>query len=422
MDVDERAEELASDLGVDKAEVSRDLENLLEYNVPVEEATQSLRRKYGGSGTDAGAEPSPLEIGSITTDDAAVSVTGVVLTVGKRSIRYQDEDRVIFEGEIADASGRISYTAWQDFALEPGATVRIVNANVREWEGEPELNLGERTTVAPSGEALEVSFPVGGESDLIDLVPGDRGRTVEVAVVDVEGKVIDGRSGETEILSGVVGDETGRLPFTDWDPHEAIAAGESLRIGNVYVREFRGVPSVNVSEFSTVEPLDRTVEPATATERSIREAIATEGAFDVVVVGSVVGLRDGSGLIQRCPECGRVAQKGRCRSHGEVEAEDDLRVKAILDDGTGTVTAVLDAELTAELYGGGVEDAREAAQAAMDQSVVAEEIAGRIVGREYRVRGNLSVDEYGANLTVTEFGPAEDDPAERARALLEAVR
>jgi replication factor A1 len=94
-------------------------------------------------------------------------------------------------------------------------------------------------------------------------------------------------------------------------------------------------------------------------------------------------------------------------------------VKAILDDGTGTVTVVLDREMTEEIYGGTLEDALDQARDAMDREVVAESIAEDIVGREYRVRGSLSVDEYGANLDATEFEPVDESPAARARALLE---
>jgi len=422
MTAEERAEELASDLGVDKEEVERDLANLLEYSVPIEEAVQSLRRKYGGGSRGSDGAPEPTDVADITTDDAAASVTAVVLTVGKRSIRYQGEEQVIFEGELADATGTISYTAWTDFGLSPGDAVTIGNAGVREWEGEPELNLGESTSVTPAETAPEVTARVGGDSDLAVLESGDRGRNVEVHVVEVESKVIDGRDGETDILSGVLADETARLPFTDWNPHEAIVQDADLRIENVYVREFRGVPSVNVSEFSTVRPLDRTVEPADSSRMSIREAVSSGGAYDVEVTAHVVGVRDGSGLIQRCPECGRVIQKGQCRSHGEVEGVDDLRVRAILDDGTGTVTATLGEEITADVYGGGIEAAREAARAAMDQEVVADAIADELVGREFRVRGNVSVDDYGANLDASAFTAVEDDPADRARALLEAVR
>jgi replication factor A1 len=420
--LDDRAEALASDLGVDKEEVKEDLENLVAYSVPLDEAVQSLRRKYGDGG-DSGESLAKDSIAEITTADGNVTVTARVLTVGKRSIRYQGDDQVIYEGVLADESGTIDYTAWQDFGLSPGDTITAGNAGVREWDGKPELNLSEGTSVAFEDEQLDVPYDVSGDRDLVDIETGDRGVNVEVSVVDVERRTIDGRDGETDILSGVLADETARLPFTDWDPHAPIESGDSARIENAYVREYRGVPSVNVSEFSTVEALDREVPVSdSGTRLPIREAVEAGGVYDAEVVGHVISIRDGSGLIQRCPECSRVIQKGQCRTHGDVEGEDDLRVKAILDDGTGTVTAVLDDEITADVYGGDLEDAREQAREAMDQTVVADTIRERIVGREYRVRGHLSVDEYGANLDADTFEEVEDDAAERADVLLGEVR
>ncbi|PSP82122.1 replication factor A [Halobacteriales archaeon QS_1_68_17] len=422
MSIDDHAEELASDLGVDKEEVREKLDNLVSYNVPVEEAKQSLRRQYGVADADDDGAPTAKDLAELTPDDSNVTVTGTVLTVGKRSIRYQGEDQVIYEGEIADETGVVSYTSWTEFDRQPGETVRIGNAGVREWDGEAELNIGESTTVEPIDASLDVDRRIGGDASLSEIEPGDRGVNLEIRVLEGERKVIDGRDGETEILSGVLADETARLPFTDWDPHPEIEAGASLRLENTYVREFRGVPSVNVSEFSTVERLADPVAAREEPERlSIREAVGRGGAFDVELVGNVLAVRDGSGLIERCPECGRVIQKGQCRTHGEVDGVDDLRVKAILDDGTDTVTAVLDDELTADVYGGGIEDAKDHARDEMDQTVVADTIRERIVGREYRVRGSLSVDEYGANLDATAFAESDDDPAARADALLAEV-
>jgi len=423
MSLEDHVEELASDLDVDKEEVKRDLENLVNYSVPMDEAKQSLRRKYGdGGGSSSG--PSSKAIGEVTTDDSNVTVTAVVLTSGRRSIQYNGDEHVIREGELADETGTISYTAWDGFdgGLEPGQTVQFGNAGVREWDGKPELNLGESTDATAVEESLDIDADVGGEARLTELEPGDRGITVEVRVMECETKTIDGRNGETEILSGVLGDETGRLPFTDWEPHDAIEAGASVRIEETFVREFRGAPSVNVSEFSSVTPMSEPVSVAEdAPQMSIGEAVESGGQFDVELVGNVIQIRDGSGLIERCPECGRVVQNGQCRSHGAVEGEDDLRTKAILDDGTATVTAILDDELTEGIYGGDLDDAREHARDAMDKSVVADRIAERVVGREYVVRGSLSVDEYGANLNASEFDESDADPAERARALLAEV-
>ena len=419
MDVDKHAEELASALGVDKQEVKEDLENLLQYSVPIDEAKQSVRRKHGGGGGGGDATPESLDLADLTTDHDNVTVTVRVLTKGTRSIRYQGEDITIREGEFADQSGTVSYTAWQEFGFEPGDTVKVGNAGVREWDGSPELNLGDSTSVALEPEELEVPYETGGDRDLVDLAAGDRGRNVEVQVVEVERRMIDGRDGEKEILSGVVGDESARLPFTDWEPHDELEAGASIRIEDTHVREYRGAPELNISEFSTVTPLDREVEVTEdAPSMTIGEAVAGGGLFDVALTGNVIEVRDGSGLIERCPECNRAIQNGECRSHGSVEGEDDLRTKAILDDGTGTCTAILGRDLTEEIYGGGLDEAREAAREAMDREVVADAIAAELEGGEYRVRGSLSVDEYGANLNADAFGPAGADPAEQAHDLL----
>ncbi|MGM0606095.1 MAG: Single-stranded DNA binding protein [Halobacteriota archaeon] len=421
MDIDDHAEELASALGVDKTEVKSDLQNLLQYSVPIEEAKGSIRRKHGGGGGST-AEPEAVDIDAISTEHGSVNVTARVLTVGTRTIRYQGEDNTIREGKLADDTGTISYTSWQDFGFEPGDSVRIGNAGVREWDGHPELNLGANTTVAVADEPVEVPYDVGGDAALLELEPGDRGRNVEVRVLEVESRTISGRDGETEILSGVLADETTRLPFTDWDPRPEITVDADLRIEDVYVREFRGVPSINLSEFSTVAPLSTPVDVNDSAPRlPIEKAIETGGMYDVEVVGTILEIRDGSGLIERCPECGRVIQNGQCRSHGAVDGEDDLRIKAIVDDGTDSVTAILGADITESVYGGDVAKAKAAAREAMDKSVVADSIAESLVGRQYRVRGNLSVDEYGANLNADEFGEVETEPEAAAAALLAEV-
>jgi replication factor A1 len=423
MSLEDHAEDLASDLGVDKEEVTRDLEKLVSYSVPMDEAKQSVRRKYGG-GSGGSDGPSSKSIADVAVSDSNVTVTAVVLTAGHRTIQYNGEEHVIREGELADETGTISYTAWDGFSgdLEPGETLQLANASIREYQGRPELNLGDSTQATVVDERLDIDARVGGKRQLSEVQPGDRGITVEVQVLECEEKVIDGRNGETTILSGVLGDESGRTPFTDWEPHDGIEEGASVRIEETFVREFRGAPAVNLSEFSTVTPLETPVTPTESAPRmSIRDAIESGGLFDVELRGNVIEVRDGSGLIERCPECSRVIQNGQCRTHGAVESVDDLRTKAILDDGTATATVILDDDLTETVYGGDIEDAREHARDAMDKSVVADRIAERIVGREYVVRGSLSIDEYGVNHNASEFTPAEDDPVARAKTLLQEV-
>lgn len=422
MDLEARAEELASDLGVDKAEVVADLQTLLEYDVPVSEAIQSLRRKYGGTGGTASV-PTTSSIEAVTADLPGVSLVGTVLTRGRRTIVYDGDEQTIIEGTIGDETGRVAYTAWEDLGFSVGDTISIQNAGVREWDGEPQLNLGDTTTISPAEESLDVPFEVGGDRTLDSLETGDRGITVGVSVLECEQRTIDGRDGETTILSGVIGDETKRLPFTDWEAHtEMIEPGASVELIDCHVREHRGVPAVNIGEHTTVRQLEREVAVTDAVpELEIGEAIDAGGAFDISVVGTVIDVRDGSGLIQRCPECSRVIQNGQCRSHGSVSGEDDLRIKAVVDDGTGALMGICDRELTESVYGDTLEAAREAARDAMDRSVVTSSIVEAIVGRQYRLRGSLQIDEYGAMLTVESFDRVSTAPTELAQTALAEV-
>ena len=421
MTIEDRAASLAAELEADESAIREDLENLLAYSVPVEEAVQSLRRKYGdGAGR---SEPTTLTVEEITTSHDAVSLRVVVLSVGQRTIRIDGNDRRIIEGEVADETGRIAFTAWTDVALEPGATVDITHAGVREWQGVPEVNIEDSTTVEPAADSLDVPYPVGGERTLEELAPGDRAVSLTVAVVDAETRTIDGTDGETTIRSGTLADESARLPFTDWAGRDELAAGGSVRIENAYVRTYRGMPEVTLAEETSVLQTDATVEAAPAApRRPLGRVIAEGGRFDVEVAGTIIDVQPGSGLIERCPECNRVVQNDRCRTHGPVEGTADLRTKAVLDDGTGTATAILDRETTESVYDGTLEDALDAARSAMDQSVVTSTIHERLVGRDVIVRGTVRVDEYGATVDVASFTDDETDPQEAARGLLAEVR
>jgi len=416
-EVSEHAVELADELDADADEVEERLRNLLEYSVPLEEAERTVRRRYGSEDTEP-ASKEPKDIADLSPTDSAVSVEAVVLSAGRRSIRVNGEDTVITEGEIADDTDVITYTAWDEMGFEPGDEVRL-EGEVREWNGEPQVNIDSDADVRPvSDENVEPLEEPPGVRSLADIEEGDRAVALEVSVVESDEKTIQGRDGETTITSGVFGDSSGRLPFTDWK-NRSLEEGASVSVENAYVNEYRGIPQVNMGEFTTIQEAEDVDVSHTPPETDVAETVAKGGDFDVVVRGNILSVKEGSGLVERCPDCGRVVQKGQCRAHGDVEAEPDMRTKAVLDDGTGAVTLVVGRELTEELYGGALEDAREEARDAMDKSVVTERIAENTVGRRWRVRGNVSVGDYGANMNVSEMEEADDDPADAALEVLD---
>ena len=140
------------------------------------------------------------------------------------------------------------------------------------------------------------------------------------------------------------------------------------------------------------------------------------GADESEFEGALVDIQRGSGLIKRCPEddCTRVLQNGRCSEHGEVEGEFDLRIKGVLDDGETVQEVIFDQEMTEELTGITLEEAKERAMDALDTSVVAEDMRSEVLGTYYRVRGPT----FGRYVLVNEF--EELGPVDAEAALVEA--
>ena len=136
------------------------------------------------------------------------------------------------------------------------------------------------------------------------------------------------------------------------------------------------------------------------------------GALDVEVEGTVIEIRPGSGVIMRCPVCSRVIQNGECSIHGKVSGKPDLRLKLVLDDGTGSVSSILNRELTEKLLGKTLEECKK-----MNESVLLDEINKMLFAHKISMRGNALGDEFGTSLIAREAKLVEVDVKEEAERL-----
>jgi len=196
--------------------------------------------------------------------------------------------------------------------------------------------------------------------------------------LDVRAKVVELWDPNSDAVAqvGLLGDETGTVKFTKWSKSDlpALEEGATYELGNVVTDEYQGRFSVKLNSTTTIERLEEDIEV---------------GDDAVEIEGALVDIQSGSGLIKRCPEddCTRVLQNGRCSEHGEVEGEFDLRIKGVLDDGTGVHEVIFDRETTETVTGIELAEAKEMAMDALDTSVVAEEMREQLLGRYYRVTG-----------------------------------
>jgi replication factor A1 len=214
----------------------------------------------------------------------------------------------------------------------------------------------------------------GGTTEHVDLATIDEPEQW----VDVTAKVVELWDPRSDAVAqvGLLGDESGTIKFTKWAKSDLpeLEEGVVYNLRNVVTDEYQGRYSVKLNRTTVIERLEEELEVGQDTK---------------TVEGALVDIQSGSGLIKRCPEegCSRVLQNGRCSEHGDVEGEFDLRIKAVVDDGTEAHDVLFDREATEELTGMTLEEAKDMAMDALDTTVVADEMATDILGRYYRVTG-----------------------------------
>jgi len=224
--------------------------------------------------------------------------------------------------------------------------------------------------------------------------------------IDLKAKVVDLWDARSDAVAqvGLLGDETGRIKFTKWSKSDLpeLDEGEVYDLRNVVTDEYQGDFSVKLNRTTTIDQLDEEIEV---------------GDEEVEVEGALVDIQSGSGLIKRCPDedCTRVLQNGRCSEHGEVEGEFDLRIKAVIDDGTDVHEVIFDREATEAVTGITLEQAQEMAMDALDTSVVADEMHQKVLGRYYRVVGPT----FGRYVLADEFERITD-PTDPEAVLIKA--
>jgi replication factor A1 len=152
--------------------------------------------------------------------------------------------------------------------------------------------------------------------------------------------------------------------------------------------------------------------------RTLEDIEMAGGAMDAMVRGTLVDVREGSGLIMRCPDCRRVLQKGACRIHGKVKGVDDLRIKAILDDGTSSLNVVFGKELTEKLLGLNMEEAIKLTMEERNTELIKEMADEKLFARTLEIRGMVRSDDFGPMMIAKEVELFTKDVREEGAKLL----
>jgi replication factor A1 len=240
--------------------------------------------------------------------------------------------------------------------------------------------------------------------------------TLETREVTVSGE-------KKEVMSGIMADETGKVSFTCWGAAK-VKEGDVVRVSTGYLRKWRGMPQFNFDAANvekSKEHMPKSEDLQKPPVVSVEYLTRVGGMVDAAINGVILDVREGSGLVFRCPDCNRVLQKNICRVHGEKTGVPDLRTKAIVDDGSGAINAILNRDITEKLLGKSLDKCMKEAKKAMDQGIIKDQLFDKLVAMPVCVSGNVMSDDFGLTLIATSTEFLKSDTQAGARKMLEEV-
>ncbi|MCK4718330.1 MAG: hypothetical protein KAT70_06645 [Thermoplasmata archaeon] len=412
---------------VTKEEIENELHVYMdEYHVDPWVAKRSIVKKYGGDvnllwGMDW------TKIQAMIPSNS-VNFLARVVSANPKEIEGNEGPKKIVYGIFGDETATVPFTLWEgEFPFEKGEVVRVKNAYVKEWQGQNQINMGARTVLEKAEDDTIPSVfnraPI--EAKIGDLKDGMRNVTAQFRIIEVGAREVTVGDAMKTVFSGIAGDDTGMVHFSAWYDFGLVEGGVYSVTGS-YVRAWRGTPRLTFDEKGTCEKqADDALPPAEdiqdAKGMSIAQLIEHGGAVGIRIRGVLIDIKKGSGLVLRCPECNRVTQKGMCMVHGKVKGTNDLRIKGVLDDGTGAVTVILGRELTEKLSERKMDEFITEAQDAMTNEVVRDYLISKLLARPLEVRGNAAKDDFGVMVIAEDASPPMIDLVKGARDMLQSI-
>lgn len=395
---------------VTREELEKELKKFLEYGVPLDHAKQTLIKKFGGEYIPPSTERTLIV--DLKQNQTSVNLLCRVITINPKDITIKGEDRKIFYGILGDESGSISFTAWNDFEIEKGSVIQISNAYTKEWQGDIKLNLGDRTKVETTDESkIPESNVEPKEYKVEDLRSGLRAVEVIARIIDIKKREVEVENQKKSVYSGVLGDETGKAQYTSWYDFK-LKEGDVVKISGGYVKSWKGIPQLTFDEKATVEKVDAnkiSKQDIKTRKLPLYKLVERFGALDIEGEGTVIQIREGSGVVQRCPECNRVIMGDACTIHGKVKGIPDLRIKLVIDDGTGAVSGIINKESTEKLLGKTLDELTKLLEKSTDKNIIFEEINKTLFAHRINLRGNALGDDFGITIIAKEAKLADID-------------
>ena len=367
----------------------------------------------------------PVEINNIKSE-GSVTVVGRLLASRKDVIHRKDGSGSIdvVRGRIADDSGAIGFLSWEAFDHEVGSLLKIENAQVRVFRDTPEINIGTSAKIEifhDSNFASADDLVARSVSKIEDLRDGSRDVEIIVEIQKMIKRDFEGRDGEAKsVWSGDIADPTGKCRCSIWaePPFDFESTPVVVRLKGVRVRAWQGIPDITVDNESQIEVLaappwgDDIDLSNNLVEVDLQDLSTGASRVGISTSGTIVSIREDSGVISRCNQCRRVLRDGECSvpTCESYEGVDDVRLRMVMDNGQSTISLIVNKIASESLIGMSMDEISSFVGENGSMQFV-QNLREKLLGRELKANGRTIVDEQGAMLLSDDVSIIEADSA-----------
>ena len=370
----------------------------------------------------------PLTINRAIENEGFVDLVARIISVKPDKIVRRDGsgEIEIFRGILADLTGSTGFLSWKKLEFRQGDLIKIKGASVRKFRDTPEINFNDGTIIEIYHDSEFASLEeLANESmkKIADLRNGMKGISITLQVESWNERKFIGNDGEEKIVrSGDVMDPTGRCRLTAWceiNPSE----GDFVHLEGARVQYWQGSPDLVIDDLEQVtnlsdQPWDKIDPENHWIQVELSELVNGGSRRGIETSGTIVSVRNDSGIIERCSECRRVLRENNCPEHGDQIGEEDLRLRFVVDNGISNASLLMAKESAEEFLGMKMQAVKDEISKSGRMEFVTE-LRNKCLSRKVSIRGRSIVDDQGAMILsdITNF--SDIDPKKYGKKIME---
>ena len=381
-----------------------------------------------GVGESITISSEPLTIEKAMENEGFVYVVARIISIKPDKIVRRDGSGEIdiVRGILADITGSVGFLSWKNLDYEQGDLIKIRGASVHKFRDTPEINFNDGTIVEvyhDSEFATLDELSAKSNKKIADLRNGMKGISIILQIESWNERKFTGNDGEERIVrSGDVMDPTGRCRLTAWcemNPSE----GDFIRLEGARVQYWQGSPDLVIDDLEQVKNLSSQPWEKIDPENhwipvNLSELVNGGSRRGIETSGTIVSVRNDSGIIERCSECRRVLRENNCSEHGDQVGVEDLRLRFVVDNGISNASLLMSKDSAEEFLGMDMERVKgEIAKSGRIGFVT--ELRNRCLSREVFIRGRSIVDEQGAMILSDTTSFSDIDPKKYGNEIME---